>query len=168
MKYFAYGSNMSFRRLSDRIPGSRILGAYILKRHDLRFHKISDTDGSAKCDVYYTGQTTDFVFGVLYRIKKNAKQILDEIEGIGKGYEEKKVQIISAADDSEEEAWTYFATNIDPSLAPYRWYLNHVLKGADEAGLPTAYVQKIQKVKAVRDHDEARKKKELGIYQEVC
>ncbi|MDZ7694296.1 MAG: gamma-glutamylcyclotransferase [Balneolaceae bacterium] len=165
MKYFAYGSNMSFRRLRNRIKGSRILGTYILKRHDLRFHKISDTDGSAKCDVYYTGQKTDSVYGVLYRIRKSAKQILDEIEGLGKGYEEKKVQLVSTDNHSEEEGVTYYATNIDPSLAPYRWYLEHVLKGADEAGLPNAYVQKIRKVKAMRDPDEARMKRELGIYQ---
>ena len=39
MKYFAYGSNMSFARLQARVPSARSLGCYALRQHDLRFHK---------------------------------------------------------------------------------------------------------------------------------
>lgn len=164
MNYFAYGSNMSVTRLSNRITSVDVVGTHILYRHDLRFHKISDTDGSAKCDVFYTGQKSDTVYGLLYRIDEKAKQILDRIEGLGAGYEEKKVQLISVDDQSENEAFTYYATDIDPSLKPYKWYVTHVLTGARDAGFPKGYLNKLERVKTVQDYDRKREEKELSIY----
>lgn len=167
MNYFAYGSNMSIGRLKNRITDVVVVGTYVLYRHDLRFHKISDTDGSAKCDTYYTGRETDSVYGVLYRINEEAKQILDKIEGLGAGYEEKRVQLISVDDYTEKEAFTYCATDIDPSLRPYEWYVRHVLKGAIESGFPKGYLNKLESVKTVKDSDRKRKEKELSIYEHV-
>lgn len=139
----------------------------MLKRHDLRFHKISDTDGSAKCDIYFTSRETDFVYGVLYRIEEEARQILDKIEGLGAGYEEKRVQLISVDDQSEKEAFTYYATDIDPCLRPYKWYLRHVLTGAKEADFPKGYLKELERVKTIKDSDRKREEKELSIYEHV-
>jgi len=165
MNYFAYGSNMSLRRLSNRITNVDVVGTHILYRHKLRFHKISDTDGSAKCDLSYTGRETDLVYGVLYRIENVAKQILDKIEGLGKGYNEKHVTLVSAENHSVKEAVTYYATNTNPSLLPYNWYLKHVLIGAREAGVPKKYLNGLNKIKTIQDSDKSRQKKELAIYQ---
>jgi hypothetical protein len=49
MQYFAYGSNMSLRRLRTRVPSAVKLGNATLFGHQLKFHKRSQ-DGSAKCD----------------------------------------------------------------------------------------------------------------------
>ena len=49
--YFAYGSNMSQRRLQARVPSATFLGIGILLGHALAFHKISKKDGSGKCDI---------------------------------------------------------------------------------------------------------------------
>ena len=54
MYYFSYGSNMSIRRFRLRVPSAACIGSGILKGHELRFHKVSSRDGSAKCDVVVT------------------------------------------------------------------------------------------------------------------
>ena len=42
--YFAYGSNMSERRLRKRVPSAKVVGTGILKNHCLTFQKKVWTD----------------------------------------------------------------------------------------------------------------------------
>lgn len=161
MKYFAYGSNMSHQRLLARIPVTRMQGVFWLQQHELRFHKIG-RDGSAKCDAHFTG-TGGVVFGVLYELQPGSKQLLDRIEGLGRGYREKSVAVHSDSGTSIS-ALTYYATHIDDSLLPYTWYKQHVLHGAREAGLPAQHINQIAAVQALPDPDAGRAAKELGIY----
>ena len=89
MYYFAYGSNMSSKRLNARIKATKYANGKLLK-HKLKFHKISK-DGSGKCDAFETGDSNDFVLGVVYEIDKNDLEQLDRFEAKGKGYERKEV-----------------------------------------------------------------------------
>lgn len=163
MKYFAYGSNMSLRRLQSRVPSARRLGAYRLYNHDLRFHKVSN-DGSGKCDAYQTNNQDDVIIGCLYEIDAAEKADLDKVEGLGLGYDEK---VITVSNDAEEsvDAYTYFATHIDPAMVPYSWYLNHVIVGAKEIGIPNQYLKKLKATIAVEDQDNERALLERSIYK---
>ncbi len=162
MKYFAYGSNMSVPRLRDRIPTLEKIGVYTLHCHELCFHK-AGTDGSAKCDAYESGNADDYVMGVLFHIDSAGKQILDRIEGLGQGYEQK---MVSLTHDSESActALTYFATHIDVTWKPFDWYLHHVLTGAREAPLSTDYVERIAAVPTISDPNLDRAKCQRAIY----
>ena len=53
MLYFAYGSNMSIRRLQSRDINPVKVNVARLYGHTLKFHKPSK-DGSGKCDVFKT------------------------------------------------------------------------------------------------------------------
>ncbi|MFP4098653.1 MAG: gamma-glutamylcyclotransferase family protein [Alphaproteobacteria bacterium] len=137
LKYFAYGSNMSCKRLGKRVSSARSLGCYYLKKHDLKYHKRS-TDGSMKCDADHTGDDKDVVYGVLFEICSSDKCALDKAEGANSGhYEEKKVTVFSE-DGTSEEVFTYVACgeHIDKEISsrPYSWYKDHVLIGAREGG----------------------------------
>lgn len=162
MKYFAYGSNMSLARLRQRVPSAAVIGVYSLAGHALRFHK-SGQDGSAKCDAFYTG-ADDQLYGVLFDIDLNEKAALDRAEGLGVGYGEKVVQLQNENGDYVE-AITYYALQIDDSLKPYRWYVNHVVMGAREARLPLDYLRIIEFVESVDDLDTARDIRERELYQ---
>tara|TARA_R110001599_G_scaffold353881_1_gene602131 strand:- start:121324 stop:121818 length:495 start_codon:yes stop_codon:yes gene_type:complete len=163
MYYFAYGSNMSLARLSARAPSAVSLGCYVLWEHDLRFHKSSE-DGSGKCDAYFTSNSEDSIYGVLFTIGVGDKSALDRIEGLGYGYDEKKV-IVIAGTGARVNAITYVATNIDESLSPYTWYANHVLVGAREAVLPGDYIQtKIEAVVTVEDYDRERDARQRAVH----
>ncbi len=161
MLYFSFGSNMSEKRLLQRITASRI-GVAILTGHQLCFRKRSEADGSAKCDIQETGQPDDFVFGVLYDIDRSQKPILDMYEGLGSGYNVKTVSV--TINNKSFDAFTYYATSVDTSLKPYHWYKRHVLEGAKENNMPEEYIKHIDKIPALVDIDSERRERELSIY----
>ena len=164
MKYFAYGSNLSLPRLQARIAIADCYGVYHLPGHSLRFHK-QGQDGSAKCDAWYTGDDEHLIYGLVYEISAASKQTLDRIEGLGQGYAEKQVLVLNS-DGHRQEALTYCATELNPTLQPFHWYKAHVLNGAIEAGFPEYYVQALRAVSSVEDPDASRAVRQMAIYTE--
>ncbi|MCB1680030.1 MAG: gamma-glutamylcyclotransferase [Halioglobus sp.] len=163
MRYFAYGSNMSLPRLLARLPSARKLDVCTLAGHDMRFHKRS-VDGSAKCDAFETARAQDRMIGILFDVDAAQKPALDRIEGLGHGYEIKRVRLVTRSGESTV-AYTYFATWIDRSLLPYSWYLYHVLHGARQAALPSDYIARIEAVHSVQDPDSERDARERAVYR---
>lgn len=154
---------MSISRLTARVPSAVSLGHHVLWEHDLRFHKVS-SDGSGKCDAFHSGCETDTVHGVLFEICPSEKPGLDSVEGLGFGYDEKIVAVISRS-GALIESFTYVATHIEENLTPYSWYLNHVLVGAREAFLPEPYIQsRIRSVQSREDSDRERDAQQRAIH----
>jgi gamma-glutamylcyclotransferase len=149
MNYFAYGSNMSLKRLRQRVPSARKVGVFSLPGYQLRFHKVGK-DGSAKCNAFFTGDQLDGVQGVVFTLDLNEIALLDTVEGLGRGYEKQHVRVLSASGD-EVEAFTYIATNINDALLPFSWYRHHVLTGARDANLSPDYLAKIERVETIRE-----------------
>lgn len=163
MKYFAYGSNMSIARLRQRVPSAVSRGIFMLRCHDLRWHKFG-RDGSAKCDAFFTAKDEDFIYGVVFEINPAEKPYLDMAEGLGNGYDQKDIQVIDAS-NNVIDTFTYVATNINASLRPFSWYVNHVLVGAYEASLPEHYLkQKLTSIDSIEDPDHQRDCKERSIH----
>jgi hypothetical protein len=94
---------------------------------------------------------------------QNEKFNLDEAEGLGYGYDIKHVQVMLPSGITQQ-AFTYFATDIDETLQPYHWYHYHVITGAREFQLPRDYIDKIQQVETIEDPDKQRHQNELAIY----
>ncbi len=155
---------MSLLRLRERVPSAEKLGAFTLKAHQLCFHKKSNKDGSAKCDAFKTNNIDDVVIGALFEISEHEKDALDKAEGLGFGYDEK---IVNVQNDSGDvfEAFTYYATNIDSSLQPYSWYLNHVVIGARETNVPSQYLAVIESTNSKEDPDRKRDTEQRAIYR---
>ncbi len=164
MYYFAYGSNLSTKRLLQRIPSPRFVTVAQLSGHQLRFHKRSK-DCSAKSDIHETGNPEDLVYGVVFDISDADKRILDGYEGLGQGYEEKWAALITSSGE-KITAVAYYATLIDETLHPYHWYKQHVLRGALEHGLPDRYVLTIRNTPSIDDPDRQRHIHEMGIYSD--
>ena len=160
--YFAYGSNMAPQRLQARVPSAQRLGVAVLRGYRLMFHK-SGQDGSAKCDASRTHDPADEVHGVLYSMLAGDLPALDGYEGAGHGYERQTV-VVERDGGQAVACEIYVATHFDATAHPFDWYLQHVIRGADAAVLPEAYVQAIRAVRTVADPDEARRARELGIY----
>lgn len=161
MNYFAYGSNMSLSRLRQRVPSAKRVGMFVLGGHTLRFHKVGK-DGTAKCDAYYTGGP-DKIYGVVFEIDPTEKKALDQVEGLGHGYEEKTVDLQNGRGQTLQ-AKTYYATNLDPTLKPLSWYVSHVLIGAREADLPAHYLSSIESIQSIEDQDKRRDNQERAIH----
>lgn len=91
---FGYGSNMLTARMLMRAPAARVLGPACLERFALRWNKRSK-DGSGKCSIEETGRREDFVWGVLYELNSADKKRLDAFEGLGRGYGERSVGVLT-------------------------------------------------------------------------
>lgn len=161
MKYFAYGSNMSLKRLQHRVPSAMPIGTFSLPEHQLVFHK-HGRDDSAKCDAYHTRDQSNIVIGRLYEIDESEKTALDNAEGLGNGYDEKIIRVFNTKNSFK--AVTYYATNLNNRLKPFTWYKQHVLIGAREANLPEEYIGAIDAVTAVEDYDKTREAQQLSIH----
>ncbi len=158
-QYFGYGSNLSVPRLQARIDSAMPLGIAQLRDFRLCFHKPSQ-DGSGKCDI--RPHPGSVVWGMLYELAEPDWQILDAIEGLGKGYQRIDVQLEQASGGCSAVA--YQATAMDETLRPYHWYLHHVVYGAEQAALPKDYLAALAAVRAVEDPDIERSASEMSIY----
>lgn len=152
IKYFAYGSNMSSARLRARTPSARAFAIGKIAGYRLVFHKRSN--GSAKADAFFTGNEFDKVWGVVFQIDKREKGELDKAEGLHYGYEQKFVSV--ETETGNVTAVMYYATDVDPKLLPYSWYVRHAVVGAREHSLPEEYIKAIERVPQVEDPDKER------------
>lgn len=162
--YFAYGSNMSTRRIRQRVPSAEKIDLARLPGYRLAWHK-KGGDGSGKCDIV-PGSAEDVVYGVLYAIDPAHKPRLDRVEDLGTGYDQKPVDLWLPDRNDPMTAFTYYALRIDATYLPYDWYRDHVLIGAREHGLPAHYVRLIENVPAVEDADPRRVMAERRVHDE--
>lgn len=121
MKIFSYGSNMLTTRMKDRIESYQFYNIGYIKGYSLKFHKLSK-DTSGKASVFYTGYPEDLVWGVIGEINDEGKSSLDKYEGLGKGYNQKLIDVI-LKNNSTIEATVYVADEkfIDDKLLPFDW-----------------------------------------------
>jgi len=162
MYYFAYGSNMSIKRLKERVLSANLITIASLHRHTLRFHK-KGIDGSGKCNACETGNAKHSVIGVVFDIDISEKPALDRKEGLGHGYDEKPVELVTHSGELLQ-AYTYYARLIDSTLKPYHWYKKHVLIGARENRLPENYIETIDSIESIPDPMPERHEIEMRLY----
>ena len=153
VRIFAYGSNLDSRRMRGRTPSARVVGVATLERHDLRFHKRGLSCGTGKADAFPTGEEVHRVHGVIYEIAGGELPDLDRAESLGISYDrvERTVRLETENGPVEVTAWVYVAREeqIEPGLRPLRWYLDHVLRGAREHGLPDDLRRRLRRIQPV-------------------
>lgn len=164
MKYFAYGSNMLTARLGDRVSSAANPTPYALVAHQLRFHKRS-VDGSGKCSLIDTGDPRDVVHGVIFDIEDRQIPDLDLHEGVGHGYRRCIRQLCLHGTTHEVLMYVAEAGFTDDALVPYKWYLDLVVAGAEEHGLPRDYVAALRAVPYRQDPDPSRKTRQDALRQ---
>lgn len=164
LTYFAYGSNLSSPRLQARTPSAEVIGRGVLDHHRLRFNK-RGSDQSAKCS--FDPAAGDVVHGVLYRIRRDERAILDHIEGVGRGYDVLDLSV-RRPDGSSVTALTYRASESYriEGLRPFDWYVEHVMHGMIEHGIARHCLADVLRTGLRRDPDSERAKRERAIYTE--
>ena len=124
--YFAYGSNMCSEQMAARCPGAgrpttAVLDGYAWLCNDRGVATIAPTAGRR-------------VHGVLWRVTGEHLTSLDRFEGVADGrYRRTTVEVTTG--DGTVDAAVYIDDRTDPG-PPRRGYLDRVLAGADEHGLP--------------------------------
>jgi len=131
--YFAYGSNLSTRRLAERIPNPRPVAVAQLDAHRLVFNKPS-ADGSGKANLI--PEPGSVAWGVVWSIPLAAWPTLD---GFEPGYRRAPCRVRDGA-GQWHSAQVYLWESADAEQLPYAGYVAHLLEGAREHGLPDAFI----------------------------
>jgi len=135
---------MKTDRMTERVPSAIPLGYARWMDKKIAFNKIS-SDRSGKTNIIDSENSV--VLGVLFGVDEKDIAKLDEFE---KGYERKEVTVLSA-DDQLIHAFTYISSQTNDVLKPYDWYLDLLIQGAEENGLPDEYVENLRKVVSMPD-----------------
>ena len=157
--YLAYGSNLHPRRLQRRVPSARVIGTVGLMGRQLKFHKRGQ-DASAKCNILQTGKTSDVVYAAIYEMYASERKILDQAEGLNRGYSLAQIEIVG-----QGTAFFYVAEEqyIDNNILPFNWYKELVIAGSRFHAFPETYLAQINNINVMPDHDEARQQHHMAI-----
>jgi hypothetical protein len=160
IRYAAYGSNLHPLRLTERLSSARLIGTALVRERTLEFHKRS-VDGSAKCTILEGGEG---VHVAVYDISGSDKDRLDEIEGVGRGYSDERIDVPGFG-----LCATYVAepTHLVTDLRPYGWYQALVVAGCRFHGFPAHYIERIASVVSVEDPDDVRRASNDALVQRL-
>ena len=137
--YFAYGSNMRTARLTRRVGAARVVGAAHLDGFALRFDK-PGRDGTGKANLVQVPGAR--VWGVAYALSDDAWPILDRFEP---GYRREAFRLERPRGEPLDAiAYRYPSDVTSAFLAPSDAYLEHILAGANEHGLPAEWIGTIR------------------------
>ena len=154
--YAAYGSNLHPARLKadDRCPSAKFRGTCIITGRRLTFRKCSK-DASAKCDANNTGNSSDELRIAVFDIPKSEEGALDRAEGLDHGYHKDNIELTV---DGQNVTATIYLADDDAIVtdAPYGWYKQMVLLGAEYHRFPEPYLRAIRDVVSKTDTNESR------------
>ena len=137
--YFAYGSNMYRKRLSDRIGSADKWDNGTVSKKQLSFNKLGQ-DGSGKANLI--DHQDKKAYGVIYRVNEADMIKLDRFEV---GYERKTLDVQSD-NNGYVNVISYLANNLNYFINPNKGYLDYIVKGAEEHGLKQNYIDSLKTI----------------------
>ena len=138
--YFAYGSNMSARRIRHRLGWAPSRIATVLPDYLLTFDKQSSDGG--KANIRFS--SGDKVEGVAYFVREQDMLVLDEYEGVAEKQYVRKEFEVQDLSGHQLQAVAYVALNTGKETRPTREYLNYLLEG--EHLLSPEYVIRLEEI----------------------
>lgn len=135
MQYFGYGSNMLASQMAERCPDAR--PGHVGELRGWRF--LINERGVATI----TPDPEATVFGQLWKVGPGDVVALDGYEGVATGNYERRVLDVVPEGHDPEPVIVYVDTRTTPG-APRDGYLEKVVRGAAEFGLPEEYVAFLQ------------------------
>jgi len=144
--YFAYGSNMSIDRKTDRTETIRQAEVVCLKGYRLAFNKRADNGKEVYANI--VPSPGDEVWGVAYRCNPKAIETLDQVEGVSGGhYHRQQVDLKTRLGETlQAEVYIAGEAHIVEDSQPSDAYLGHLLKGAENHHLPDDYIAMIKRI----------------------
>lgn len=142
--YFAYGSNMDFKRLEEREVSFEFIGLGILEDYTLKFNKIaSKRSGAGYANI--VKQKGSRVEGLLFSIANFNK--LDRFEGYPTHYKKEILKIQHSNNFVDATVYVAAADWVSDNLKPERAYLNRLLAAKDF--LSEAYFDFLKSTKTI-------------------
>jgi len=154
MLYFAYDADLFFTRFKAKMKSARVFDMGWVEGHALKVNAKGHKDSSAKANLE-TAEPASRAYGVIYKIDRNDKVILDRDHGLGYGFCEIAIKV--HREHAEPVfAFTYIANRqfVMNDLAAFNWYKELMIEGAIQQGLPKDYIENtMQCIEASEDPD---------------
>lgn len=139
---FSYGSNMSSAYVKDYCPSAEAVMTGTLPNFRIEFRRYSfDLKGGLSSIIPSPG---GMVRGVFYRIKRQEIEDLDKLEDVPKDIYRRETFQILGEDGNWHAADLYRVANPLGPYRPARQYVEWMLAGAKEHGLPEDYIKQIE------------------------
>ncbi|CAL4101429.1 unnamed protein product [Meganyctiphanes norvegica] len=143
--YFAYGSNLLTDRIHVNNPSARKVDVGKLKDYCLGFDYFSQRwKGAAATIMKEKGQ---HMYGVLWELDDEHMKSLDEQEGVEKGIYEVHPVTVEITNGELVQARSYkIIRPPETDKRPSKVYMDVILKGARENGLPEEYIKYLESI----------------------
>jgi len=141
MLYFAYGPNMESSVIDKYAPRNRFIGVGKLEKHAIAFNKKSVKYNSGVANIIK--QKYSEVWGALFLIDPANLKELDKKED---DYKKDFHKVVLFNDVRMMATMTYVARKTTNGFLPKRSYLDGIIKGAHERGLPADYISMLCKI----------------------
>lgn len=128
--YFAYGSNLCVQQMARRCPDAVSPRLATLPDHDWLINE----RGVATIEPFSGSQ----VHGVIWDVSDRDLAILDSAEGVPVRYRRDRMTVDT--DGGPLQVWVYIDHRVEPG-APRPGYLERIIDGAQQHGLPERWVE---------------------------
>lgn len=141
--YFAYGSNLLLTQMQQRCPSAEVVSRATLLGYKLDFVQPHAGWGGGTAGI--VAELGGRVEGVVYQVSEEDLKMLDWYEPTADGrYWRLKVAVMLPSEEVID-VWTYAGERFDGApFSPSDRYLNTILQGAAEHGLPPDYIAKLK------------------------
>lgn len=134
--YFSFGSNMQSAQMTQRCPSAVVEGIGCVSGFKLAFSRRGSYRPGAVATIEPGNLEDDVAMGRVWNLSENDLRILDTIE---RAY----VRIalpVTIESVGMRYCWTYVSFPDGRGAAPDAEYVELIIDGAREAGLPSSYV----------------------------
>jgi len=132
-------------KAANRCPNARFIFKASLPEHRLVF---THGGGPDDCAADAVPDPASLLWGVVYDITDSDRQQLDARESVAvRAYRPKEVLVHPHGDVEQRIMVLTYCGAADSLRSPTREYLNHLLRGARQWGLPADYIAELERVK---------------------
>jgi len=145
--YFAYGSNMCTRYLRDYCPSAAPVMPAALANFHIEFRRFSTNLGGGISTIQPAPGA--IVHGVLFTIPRAEIEALDILENVPDGLYTRDTFVMLDTAGAWRRAELYRIVTPEGPFAPAEQYIDWMLEGAREHGLPDDYIARIAGLRGV-------------------
>ena len=141
--YFAFGSNMLEERMRNRCPSALTIKEIgLVANYRLVFNRKGDYENGGVASI--VSESGVSVYGAIYAISKDEMESLDKIESPnGDAYFRKEIEVETIYNQTLS-CFTYVAYPQGQNFFPTKKYLNWIIEGAENIGLPESYINSLK------------------------